>query len=523
MNQKKFFKQLKDELHGHPYRERFLEELEDHVEDLEEEQLNDENWRHRMGKPLGIKETFVKIMHPFRQITFYLEALIYGFLLFPVNIVIFSTASEGLTTGSGLMVAIFKIIIYLGILFIFYFVCIKRYLNLKLKTSKSPVSWIILLISPSFLWQFLQISSLIYSIFSAQSELDFYLKLSFFQYLAFYVLSGIILYLAWKMANFKQKEKPSNKYKWSLLIKKIIFTYFIGFLIFRTLSTYIDPNLIQENNLWAHIFSPLTKLEIGVSFITQIILYLFNLIFSKEVSLFINLYLPGFILVVLAGHSLWVMIKNKKIFFLRMGLIAYVFSLFLINVETYEGKKEFEVESITVSKILEKHEATIFYRPMKYFNHDEGKLFRYAANFEDGVFKLQNNTGKIFTIDPDRINGPLKDQQFNVLVTETERFPFHEEWKGITSEGSKIEKIDWPGNITCEKKKFREESDTGGEPVYYYSGRVCEKIFYKNELVIEDDYLSIADVDFSDDGKWMMLINERTYDPDDVYLVKLAD
>jgi len=65
MNQKKFFKQLKDELHNHPYQDRYLEELQNHAEDLEEEQLNDENWKHRMGEPLGIKANFMKIMHPF--------------------------------------------------------------------------------------------------------------------------------------------------------------------------------------------------------------------------------------------------------------------------------------------------------------------------------------------------------------------------------------------------------------------------------------------------------------------------
>ena len=63
MPQQDFFKQLKVELHDHPYRDRFLEELKAHAVDLKEEQLNEEQWKERMGKLDQINKSFRAIMH----------------------------------------------------------------------------------------------------------------------------------------------------------------------------------------------------------------------------------------------------------------------------------------------------------------------------------------------------------------------------------------------------------------------------------------------------------------------------
>jgi len=366
------------------------------------------------------------------------------------------------------------------------------------------------------------IFSLIYSLMDS-TLVHTNLKLLLLQYVIFLILILGLLYLAWKAAKHMPNDKLLNKYKWLRIIKSIVFAYFIGFLIFRTASTYFEPNAHNESSIWNNMFSALMDLEGFIGFFSMVISYLFNSIFSKEINLFVILYLPGIVLIFIAGHSLWTIIKHKKILFLRIGIIAYVLSLSLINAQNYEGKNEFAMEGINISKIVEKHEATIFYAPMKYFNHDDGKLFKYAANFEDGAFILQNNTGKAFTIEPNKIEGELNNQKFNNLVTKVGRFPFREDWKAIFNQDTGISSFDWPEDFTCEKKKFREESDSGGEPVYYYSENICEKLFYKNKLVFEDEYFSIGDVDFSDDGKWMMLIKEEVYDPDDVYLLKLAD
>ena len=87
MNQDQFFETLAASLDRHPYKERYLEELRDHVDDLKVdnklETLTSEQIDEHMGDPEGIKGHFLKIMHPFRGVQFVLEGLFFGLLSIP--------------------------------------------------------------------------------------------------------------------------------------------------------------------------------------------------------------------------------------------------------------------------------------------------------------------------------------------------------------------------------------------------------------------------------------------------------
>lgn len=69
MTQQDFFKQLKNELHDHPYRDRYLEELENHAEDLEIDmevsggELTKDIIREKFGTPKEIKNNFIYMMN----------------------------------------------------------------------------------------------------------------------------------------------------------------------------------------------------------------------------------------------------------------------------------------------------------------------------------------------------------------------------------------------------------------------------------------------------------------------------
>lgn len=89
MTQKDFFTQLKDELHGHPYRDRYLEELEAHAEDMQKEELNEEQWIKRMGEVAQINETFKAIMHSHLEIILWIIGILtILFILFVGNLIV---------------------------------------------------------------------------------------------------------------------------------------------------------------------------------------------------------------------------------------------------------------------------------------------------------------------------------------------------------------------------------------------------------------------------------------------------
>ncbi len=61
---KKFLTQLKKEMQGHPYEQRFLEEIEAHIEDLEADKQTIE----RMGEPATIHNVCWHMLHPWRAL-----------------------------------------------------------------------------------------------------------------------------------------------------------------------------------------------------------------------------------------------------------------------------------------------------------------------------------------------------------------------------------------------------------------------------------------------------------------------
>ena len=176
MTHNDFFKQLRDELHGHPLRDRFLEELKDHTEDLEDvekpknEFARSEMRKKYLGEPRQIKENFMKIMHPLGKLLFVLEAFCYGLLIFPISFVFFINVSD---SGSiaDILSSIFRSTVYLITLFIIYTLYFKRYLNIKATMRKSLVWWIIFISLPTGLWLISSIFSTLYALWAQTSPL----------------------------------------------------------------------------------------------------------------------------------------------------------------------------------------------------------------------------------------------------------------------------------------------------------------------------------------------------------------
>lgn len=155
MNQKDFFRQLKDELKGNPYRDRFLEELQDHAEDLEEalkvrnEFARSEMMKKYFGDPEDIKNIFLKIMHPFGKLLFNLEGFSYGIIILPFNLKAYLNITDFRNINPF---SIFQLFLLCVTLFLLYFSFFERYMHLSSTSKKGLLNWVLLIILPSFLW-----------------------------------------------------------------------------------------------------------------------------------------------------------------------------------------------------------------------------------------------------------------------------------------------------------------------------------------------------------------------------------
>lgn len=340
--------------------------------------------------------------------------------------------------------------------------------------------------------------------------------------LTFLILSGLLIYLAWKLA--KKREK-FNKIKLIGVLRVLFFIYFIAFLLYRTGLSYTDNYYQYQSNFLGKFFELLFNLE---AFFNQAVSGFFNFFPSNQVSTLVNLYLPSFILIFLTILSFWRIIQKKKFMFLSIAFIAYALSLFFIKPESFFVNVKFEVPAINISEIIEKRETGIFYNPIKFFNSREGKLFRYLGNFKNGEFIIQNNVGKAFFLNPDKLDKNLNKNTFKELITKIESSTYDEKLRGEYNPNSKINEIMWPTDFHCknqvplenmqlEDKEYIKISDV-------FNSEICLRLLYKNDIVISNSLINVVDLDFSKDKKWMILVlNEDFSNTADVYLVKLPN
>lgn len=83
MSPSSYFQQLREELKNNPYRDRFLQELEDHAEDLSSEEnisLSLKAIRKKLGEPTQVKKIFIGIVQPWQKFWEITEAFLIGFL-----------------------------------------------------------------------------------------------------------------------------------------------------------------------------------------------------------------------------------------------------------------------------------------------------------------------------------------------------------------------------------------------------------------------------------------------------------
>lgn len=508
MKEQVFFKELEEELLNHPFKDRFLAELKAHTEDLKEaknissKDLSSDLIEKNLGHPKKIKNDFVRIVSPWSILYFWLEGLILGALYLPLILLLSSSILELLDNlALSYSETIVQIINY-SVLTILFFIGISlRYFDHRSKTLKGPRLWYAIILLPSLI--------IILSRFLIPGY--FINPIQLFYLLGFLSVNLGLSYTTFKLAKkINGKEKPSIN-KFFLATKLFIIFYFTGFFIYRTWETYLPFESLNPDFFLIKIFYPVLMLEEMFSFAWRVLMDLLTRDNGFNSSIFFQVFLPGLILVGISGIALFQMFKNKKWYLVRSIIVLYTFSIFLIHTKAYEGDLDFQGPSLDLSKIIEKQEVKLFYVPTKYFHRDEGPLFKYSVDYKNDHFIIQSNAGKSYWINIKDLDEDFKNSSFDI---------FYKVQKGGQVENRGEINWKWPLDFRCLAGK-EERSYASNTVVFESDGKTgCNKLFYKNNIILNST-VQVADVAFSEDGQWMVLVEDGGYDPFHVYLVKI--
>lgn len=495
MNQKDFFQQLKNELHGHPYRERFLEELENHAEDLKKHELfhhkklTDEIMEKRMGDPKTVKENFLNIMNPFGKLFFVLEGLFYGGIFLPLAILINAGLRTAFLMGGGIFQPLPLLITSLlgsVSLFVIYRMAFRRFFELSENSFKKRFLWFTLLSLPGLLlFSFMTLGQP--SDILANQTANLFLMFDF--YLGLHFISA---YLGWKYSKKSLKKKIKTGWKTTHYLKIFVLSYFFVSVIARTIFINNASFTGEMTNPILATLAPLIgifSLIIPIEFIS---VFWWSAMLDSgydEVNIFTTFYLPICLIIFLGLQSLYVVIQQRKWFSFRGLIIFYALSLFFIRSDSFINMPEFKVPAINISSLIEKERLGIFYPIMKYFNSDEGSLFKYQVGLDvknNEGFIIQGNAGKFYPLSLNGLEEKFNDPSFDSLIGGVSDVYINEEHKAVS-------------DYTASDETFWDQ-------------------FISNRTI------GISDSILSPDGKWgLIAIPNGVYDPEEVYLVKLKN
>lgn len=565
MSQKDFFKQLKDEFPEHPYRDRYLEELQNHVEDMKEEKLKEGMWNKRMGEVKKIKENFIKIMNPFGALFFILEGILVGILLgfasmlFYVNLTLISNI-QYLWQSIFLNLVIISIIWFIG-----HLIALKLFLRIKNLSGLREKTWIFLTNLPSLLlcfyityptllifrelntydiapilWIFVNalILFLSYKIYKNPKIQPVKIKgsnplfllngflftvLSFldFKYFSTFIIIAILgLFLFINLALFFLNLKYKKKGRPFEINLSIIFWLAVISIFLRTLLTYTDMDFWANHS---YLLLPLFPI------------FLLDIIF--ETTWFLNgyeslwQYIPFIILIYIIFQSIFILLKQRTLSYVHFFLLIYCLSFFFINKMAFILDPHFKKDSVLVSQMIEQDQFSIFYPYLKYFNVDKSSFFKGNLDFDgfksnlfdyeislyspktgENYFVLKNlNIKDTYFIDINKLNEidfryPKDLLQKNLFDIDISSYPYN------------VQDV-IPPHPNCIPETCTAGFSLHPNIINQYSG--------VNIIDVEEDKLpfTVNGLKISPDKKWLLAVFQLNSESSgqEVYLVKLKD
>ncbi len=483
---KKFLTQLKKEMRGHPYEQRFLEEVEAHIEDLEADKQPIE----RMGEPAAIHKEFLNILHPWRALYFVSEALFVGLIMMPWGVFAIPILAGWLNAGMGHSQNVISLFLGPVLLSLFWFITYSlawiQWKKIHPTTGLPFRLWAILVMTPVFIFlcvSFRHFTELGWDVSQGREPFHFVV-------IAILILNGL---MAW-LARIKTREWVISPKK--PLVKTtqatagvLFFFYMVTFILLRNDSSILVNTL----------FSPLGIAQFILQLIWSILFFgASDIVMAKPM-----IYSLGFILIFVAIHSLISMVQNKQWSWFKAGTSLWALSILLANPHKYDGELAFQGEFYPLSKHLEQEQMGPFYGLSRSMNADEGRLFRYKVHFEEGQLFVYQNSGREFRFDPEQIESTDFSKVENDAVV-ISQMP--------------DEKMEWNERLTCEN------TDPSYQvPLDFNTWIWCDHLYWGDALLVSNPYaLQITDLALSPDQKWLaIVIEEGAYDPEHVYLLNL--
>lgn len=512
---KKYFAELEEELKNLPLKERLLQELSDHVEDLEQEEantLNIQKMNRKIGDPKYIKTSYYSILNPLRGLYFLAEGLFCGLLLLPLGMVSF--LSQGMLTnifypaslgGDRSFLTILSILLGLGFFCFLWFIAFSsafKHWRKLTKTTGYPLRfWIPLMLFPTVaIWGSFFVNSL--NLFLECPRCNEYPMSDLASIVAPIIISSGVLFLAGHLA-WKKSKLPLRKSKiqWSKGIDFILALYLVAYGLLRTGATYEllewmsveDPSLFMQ--FLMQLFTPLFFFE----YLTLLLVNSLGHSFTSGV------WTIGFIALVLFFLVVqWIvdLIKNKKITWLRAGVAWWALSLLLVNPHVYAPTIEWQKSALPISENIEKEQHGILYGLLKYSNQSEGRFYRYNVEWSDAEFIVTQNSGEAFRINPEK----LDEGTYTSIVDSSE--------SNIEFQNEQVTLVE---GLKCVSQ------DLGMENTKVADFFNCSQLEWQGASILEVEYsIIVSDLAFSEDGTWLILVLQSGfYDPEYVYLVEL--
>lgn len=490
-DKKKYLKDLEKELEDLPLRDRFLQEISDHLEDSDEDNIHPLTYQtmyQKIGTPKEIKNNYYSILKPLRIFYFGAEGLFYGFLLLPFGLTYF-LFSGFLMTGSFL--GILGLILFCALWFIGFSLAFKHWKKITQETGYPLWSWILLILLPTSIALGTQLFTLL-SCCSIGNSLKDIVSIGV---VFFLIVMSLILasYLAWKNLMVTTKQVSGS---WK---KRIAFSLFLYLLIYGILRIGISYGIFSHI-LFTGINPFITALFMPLIFLEFMALTIQNSLFSTQelVHGIWTINFLGLILFFLIAQAMVPLIKKRKPSWLRIGVAWLALSLFVVNPNSYAPQLEWHKKIIPISENIEKEQHGFLYGLMKYANQNEGRMYRYHVVWQNNQFELEQNSGVVFLVDPVTVEKNFYAQMLSSAET-------------VSKPSDKTP--NWPEELGCM-----------GEPGQVFGSFIsCHHLTWKGSPLFSADYTStISDIAVSEDRKWLMLIvTMGAYNPEYAYLVEL--
>lgn len=503
MSQKHYFQQLRQVFKNDPYQDRFLQELQDHAQDLESElpsskKLTLKDMKKQFGDPKQVKETFTQITRPWLKTKQAWEAVGIGLICLlgafmgsmVLSWIMGAFTSLFFTPKLSPIATILMYISYILNAFLIYF--LYRWAWAYLKNKQSNSLWnekqiIIFLLSPI---AFILLGFIFQFIFGRGD--------SIFLLFGIFILSTALLARTRLPLNKVKKKVQKIKWSWLKLFSILIFAHVLVFGLVRFLNIEPDPMNVLHN-----VFTFIYLFEF-------FIIALVPLMISG--SILVSAYLSIGLLISLFLFALGWMILNKRWSWLSGAVMIYVISTLFISYDSLYHQIEFSVPSQELSATLEQNQFGPFYGFIKENYHDLKDAFYYEIEFENGVFILNQieRTSRVrqFSFDPNK--GWPDD-----LFQNKERF------KDERIEIPTLNTFeDWPKNLKCERPAALQGM---------YGFDTCLSLSFRGQELINssqfwDDRsygIPFKEAVFSEDENWLLLKITPDMTPTFVYLLDL--